>query len=332
MRDVKGNRTSLALNSCRLFQTDDLEEAQDRISRILQPHKLQMQSRSRSFLSRMSVLSLNDVSICSIAFGEADIDVPPLEDYAAFIMCLSGRGELLTGGRTIVIDSLNGAFCPAGVPLRGRFSPDCEQLLLRIPRGRLVAMGSKKAQQEGYHVALGQREARPFRALLRSIICEDHAVQLVRDDPVVATAYEGLLLRLLPARSDHAGEGTVGRGHVRPASVHRAISFIEANASANLRLGEIAVAAGVPERTLLMAFRRFEGESPIRHLQNVRLQRVRDRLMAAGPADDVTTLALSAGFGHLSRFSRDYAARFGERPSDTLRRHRYSGFKNISAD
>jgi transcriptional regulator GlxA family with amidase domain len=42
------------------------------------------------------------------------------------------------------------------------------------------------------------------------------------------------------------------------------------------------------------------------------------------PAHDgsVTSIALAAGFSHLGRFSHDYAERFGERPSETLKRCR----------
>ncbi|MFP5477787.1 MAG: helix-turn-helix domain-containing protein, partial [Gammaproteobacteria bacterium] len=40
-----------------------------------------------------------------------------------------------------------------------------------------------------------------------------------------------------------------------------------------------------------------------------------------GGSTHVAGVALRWGFGHLGRFSADYRARFGEYPSETVRRH-----------
>jgi transcriptional regulator GlxA family with amidase domain len=56
------------------------------------------------------------------------------------------------------------------------------------------------------------------------------------------------------------------------------------------------------------------------YLRQVRLDRTRDALLAADPTR-VTVAAIANwwGFAHLGRFASVYRARFGERPSDTLR-------------
>jgi AraC family ethanolamine operon transcriptional activator len=55
-------------------------------------------------------------------------------------------------------------------------------------------------------------------------------------------------------------------------------------------------------------------------VRRVRLQLVRRDLLAAGPEARVTDAAMRWGFYHLGRFSRLYAAQFGELPSATHRR------------
>jgi transcriptional regulator GlxA family with amidase domain len=110
------------------------------------------------------------------------------------------------------------------------------------------------------------------------------------------------------------------RNGLASACVRRAEEYIEAHAEQPLRLGEIAQAAGVPVRTLLDAFSRFREVSPMQHLRDVRLERVRNRLLAAGPGTRVTSVALDCGFVHLGRFSSLYQERFGESPSQTLAR------------
>ena len=87
---------------------------------------------------------------------------------------------------------------------------------------------------------------------------------------------------------------------------------------------EIARAADVPIRTLLNSFRQFRETSPMRYLRDLRLERAHAMLRRGEPHATVASVALDVGFAHLGRFSQDYAARFGERPSETLGRARMS--------
>jgi transcriptional regulator GlxA family with amidase domain len=57
-------------------------------------------------------------------------------------------------------------------------------------------------------------------------------------------------------------------------------------------------------------------------LRRVRLAQARADLEAPGPNTSVTNVAYDCGFSHLGRFAQEYARRFGESPSETLRRAR----------
>ncbi|MGC2655752.1 MAG: helix-turn-helix domain-containing protein, partial [Mycobacterium sp.] len=59
---------------------------------------------------------------------------------------------------------------------------------------------------------------------------------------------------------------------------------------------------------------------PVTHLRNVRLDSARRMLTQPSDGTSVTNVALAAGFSHLGRFSREYSRRFGELPSESLRR------------
>ncbi|HEX2216571.1 MAG TPA: helix-turn-helix domain-containing protein, partial [Xanthobacteraceae bacterium] len=85
---------------------------------------------------------------------------------------------------------------------------------------------------------------------------------------------------------------------------------------------DLVRASGVPGRTLFQHFRDSRGSSPIRYLREARFQKVRETLVNADPAEKVTAIATRWGFSHLGRFSVEYRRRFGESPSDTLRRRR----------
>jgi transcriptional regulator GlxA family with amidase domain len=77
---------------------------------------------------------------------------------------------------------------------------------------------------------------------------------------------------------------------------------------------------GVTQRTLRKAFKTVCGTTPYRYLREQRLQEAREALLHASPAETVTSIATDYGFWELGRFSVEYRAAFGERPSETLRR------------
>lgn len=90
-------------------------------------------------------------------------------------------------------------------------------------------------------------------------------------------------------------------------------------------MSRLASTLGVSSRTLHRVFRRECGVSPMALLRRARMAEARATLEAAPPDATVTRVALDCGFAHLGRFSQEYAAQFGESPSDTLRRARRRG-------
>ena len=104
--------------------------------------------------------------------------------------------------------------------------------------------------------------------------------------------------------------------------VKRAAQFIGAHLDDAMTIGDVAAAAGVAHRTLYKHFHDERGISPMRYARDCRFTQVREALLRAGPQDCVTTIAVQWGFCHLGRFSVEYRKRYGERPSETLRRRR----------
>ena len=52
-----------------------------------------------------------------------------------------------------------------------------------------------------------------------------------------------------------------------------------------------------------------------------RLQRARKKLVEGGDATLIASIAMESGFTHLGRFSQTYKKRFGESPSESLRKN-----------
>ena len=98
-------------------------------------------------------------------------------------------------------------------------------------------------------------------------------------------------------------------------------AFIEEHFRETVPMGDLCRATGVGVRTVQRCFTKRFGVSVTSYLKAVRLDTAHRDLIAAHPSrDSVTTIALRNGCSHLGRFSSEYRERFGQLPSETLRR------------
>jgi AraC-like DNA-binding protein len=103
-------------------------------------------------------------------------------------------------------------------------------------------------------------------------------------------------------------------------TARRASEFIDANAWRDITIKEIAEAAGVTVRAVQLSFRRHLDTTPTAYLRGVRLEYVRDELVANDPGrTTVSEVAGRWGFCNFGRFAAQYRTRFGELPAQTLR-------------
>jgi AraC-like DNA-binding protein len=140
-----------------------------------------------------------------------------------------------------------------------------------------------------------------------------------------AEVFHQLAVGLLVAfpNTTHAvgSHGSHGDGRSGPATVRRAVDFIEGHAAENIGLTEIAEVARLGPRGLQAAFRRHLGCTPLEYLRRARMDGAHRDLEASDPTRGATVASVAAswGFTHPGRFSVEYRRRFGHAPSKTLR-------------
>jgi AraC-like DNA-binding protein len=109
------------------------------------------------------------------------------------------------------------------------------------------------------------------------------------------------------------------RHDAHPATLRRAIAFIEGNADCDISVADIARAAHVTTRAVQLAFRRHLETTPSAFLRRIRLQHAHDQLREAVPGTTtVTAVAARWGFLNPSQFAAHYRLAFAELPSRTL--------------
>jgi AraC-like DNA-binding protein len=128
------------------------------------------------------------------------------------------------------------------------------------------------------------------------------------------------------ARDDRAPrDGNVPpAGTALPRDVARVLAWARSRVHEPVALDDLARIAGAPPRTLEAHFRQFLGTTPLAWVREARLTHARRTLLAADGRTSVGRVALDSGFTQLGRFAAQYCRRFGELPSETLRRLRRS--------
>jgi len=109
------------------------------------------------------------------------------------------------------------------------------------------------------------------------------------------------------------------RHDAHPATLRRAMAFIDEHAHRDITVADIAAAAFVTIRAVQLTFRRHLDITPTEYLRRVRLHHAHHDLITADPArDSVTAVAYRWGFPSPSRFAARYRQAYGVLPSHTL--------------
>ncbi len=237
-----------------------------------------------------------------------------------------GSGRIETPWRGIDLRRGGGAVLARSRGLRLLQGRGYGSVSVVVPEG-LVAARMAEIEPDARWASLGERACLDPRlrglADIRSTV-EEALGWYGRDDwlpgsravfdqihaDLIVTAIAAALARVtLP------GEGRPAAG---VAGAYRARDYVMANLGATLTPSAIAAASGVSLRALHYAFARAFGCTVGQFVRDARLDAVRRMLGSGGIG--IAEAAAAVGFHHHGQFAAAYRQRFGERPSDTVRR------------
>ena len=119
-----------------------------------------------------------------------------------------------------------------------------------------------------------------------------------------------------------APEPTYACPPYRQNAARRAYQYIQQRIEEPVAISELCAVTGTCYGTLEKGFLETYGMSPLLYLRTLRLFRARHELRQPNQETTVTGVAMRWGFLELGRFSIQYRERFGESPSETLRKAR----------
>lgn len=247
-------------------------------------------------------------------------------DYYSFQFPLHGICEIQWDRKTMVAHPGEVFVIGPEQMVRKHWHGSCVQLMLRINRRALEhalasELGSEIRAPLAFDFAVQSAPvARTFPRLIESLLHELGDASTLQH-PRVSSHLERTLMTLLLTGvshnySLHFNSSTPASG---PYYVRRVEEYIRQHACDMVSIEDLVRAAGVRPRSLYYGFKRWRGITPMAYLRNTRLEIARQHLQKARTdGGTVTAAAFAAGYTHLSRFSKDYKARFGETPSQTL--------------
>jgi AraC-like DNA-binding protein len=311
-----------------LFASRDLAQTRSLVGAVMKPHELHVHGASQQVNARMHHMPFGGVSLNRLKYGaEVDIEPGPLQDFYLIQMPLAGHASITSGAQRVDSGTDMAVVISPSDETVMRWSADCDQLMVRIQRqlvDRAVGALSGSLEPEALRFQLGfrWRECAPWNCLVQYLnACASHPFDPVQYRLMVSHIEQLVVSTLLGAQAHDKPAANAARcSVVLPRHVRKVQDFLHAHASEPVAADQMALIAGVSLRSLYAGFKEYCGVSPMQYLRALRLDGARQSLLNE-PNCNIAAVAMHWGFGHLGRFSIEYKQRFGESPSQSLRRH-----------
>jgi AraC-like DNA-binding protein len=314
----------------RVASGTDVEYARDALSEAFLPVDFPSASASASNRFVLNALKVGRLTCGYMSFDDAvRIETAEPESYH-FDIPTSGRSVM----RAVPGTPVYGTERTAGVFMPGRPAElDCDngfaQIALMVPRAALDLemerlLDSPLVSPVEFEAELGLSSAGGHTLLQAVDLIDGSSRQTdgALSSALAARHLEQVLIHCLLFSATHnysaALRAPAPAAGSRPVS--QAVELLQSDPARAWTIPELAADTCMSVRSLQEGFRRTLGTTPTSFLRRLRLERVREDLLADSEGTTrITEVAFRWGFVHLGRFAAAYAERFGERPSDTVR-------------
>jgi len=324
--EMQGNH----LTGLEILQSKDVDETRALVAGVFCDHRLSLTDRKSELDYRHRYFRTPAMSFSVIRYG-AEVRVAPqaLESFFLIQLPLKGGDRIESGKESLLSQPGKGTIHCPDESFAMNWSADCSKIAVRIERDAIerhaaALLGRPLPQQLQFAAEMDTRQGsglaweRTIRQLLRSV---QQTPELV-GHPLMQAQFEQLIMSGLLIWQSNTLSNSLGQptAMVQPRHLKLAEDYMRAHLDAPITNEQLAALTGISLRTLYNSFRKFRGVSPMRHLRDLRMEKVREALLDTGTLRNVTSVATRWGFFELGRFAAEYKRRYGESPSDTLRR------------
>lgn len=323
----------LPLQNHLLMKTCNLDEMRALSNKCITPHRIQKTGLSSNSIDAVICqATLQHMSISYVRYGVGmKIGIDYLDSFLIEIP-LTGSSETVIGSKIFRTKPGLATIVNPDRAFQTKLSGDCSKILVKIDKRALeqhlsVILGRRIDKYLEFKVNMDFNEPNGSQwwRTLNFVIDElDNSQSLLNKLPATLLQYEQILLwNLLHTQPNNYTDMIMNNNDVAiPYQISIVEEYIENHYSKIITLYDLVKVSKVSTRTLHETFKRYRNISPMKLLKLKRLQCANELLNDPGSSLTVTDIAMVCGFNKLSNFTQDYKQRFGETPSDSLKRHR----------
>lgn len=300
----------------------------------LQVHTWDHPKQGESFLNYSGTIRLGDLTLLSTWGSVIEGEVEQKREAQLVVPYLGGRNKYQIGGHHYCFRS-SCLFVPAA-GARIRLHADCSGVIFSFPPETLLPVAHAIAGPGFDGLALRSALEQPSILDRRHDSRRDRCTLLLMDalafaDRSVAIAGEVnpilrlddlirrlMVMLLVPDLLEPVEPAAVA--DEQPFLHASLVEWLLAHLDEPISLSDMEQRSHYSRRSLQVAFKRRFGCGPMQWLRRQRLAKARELLERPGSCSSLLEVALACGYLTVASFSRDYLARYGERPSTQWRR------------
>jgi len=273
---------------------------------------------------------ISGTAIGRLSLIRADQPSLPIPSVYEASLCLIAQGSkrVSLGDHDVVYDASRYLLVSVDLPLVGlvlEASPDAPYLCCKIDldlpalADLMIAEGEAGPQRDLPALAVYPGDADLIDAACRLVKLLDRPESIAALAPLVERE---ILYRLLTG--PHGGTlRRMAKGDSHLGQISRAIARIRSGYDRQLRIEDIADAAGMSPSSLHAHFKAVTRMTPLAYQKQLRLQEARRLMMAEGAS--AGSAGFAVGYDSPSQFSREYRRLFGAPPRQDIERLQAAG-------
>ncbi|MFS2110572.1 AraC family transcriptional regulator N-terminal domain-containing protein [Sphingomonas sp. Sphisp140] len=273
---------------------------------------------------------ISGTAIRRLSLIRADQPSLPIPSVYEASLCLIAQGSkrVSLGDHDVVYDASRYLLVSVDLPLVGlvlEASPDAPYLCCKIDldlpalADLMIAEGEAGPQRDLPALAVYPGDADLIDAACRLVKLLDRPESIAALAPLVERE---ILYRLLTG--PHGGTlRRMAKGDSHLGQISRAIARIRSGFDRQLRIEDIADAAGMSPSSLHAHFKAVTRMTPLEYQKQLRLQEARRLMMAEGAS--AGSAGFAVGYDSPSQFSREYRRLFGAPPRQDIERLQAAG-------
>lgn len=308
-----------------VFETNNYEEAKEFLAQTIGFHKSELIKPEKSFFSHFSHVNFYRSRILYLEWqGEQKLIRHQPENLYILYLPLRGFIEEEIDGKEYISHSQNAHIFTPEQFLKGRLDDKGKGLSVCINKeileeelSKLLNTSLNKNLVFFPDINLTDNFGKNLKDFI--LFC----YQSVQNSSLFLPQLEQTLLTGILQHQNHNYKPLFlqDKGELCDRQIKLAIDFMRINLQKPISLGDISKAVGVSSRSLQRKFVKYCNCSPIQFLHQIRLDALHQDLKnGITNYFGISDLMLKYQFNHFGRCSNYYKKRFGELPSDTIKK------------